>query len=114
VLGSVSQSGSDPPPPIVSVGRDVGDALSVPLDRIQNAFPPNTANPVADALAVAPEGIVRLQDLAAVHHAVYPNSGFFNLRQTRLIVDPGRRDECLAALVALATSRPAAPPARGG
>jgi len=114
VTGSRGPSGSEPPRPIVSVGREVGDALSVPLDRIQSMFPPHAVNPVADALAVAHEDVVRLQDLAAVHYAVYPNSGFFNLRQTRLVVDAARRDECLAALVALATSRPAAPPARGG
>lgn len=99
--------------PIISVGRDVGEALAVPLDRIQNAFPPGAANPVADAVAVAHEGLVQLQDLAAVHYAVYPNSGFFSLTQTRLTVDPSKRDECVAALLALATAKPAAPPTRG-
>jgi len=36
------------------------------------------------------------------------------LKGTRLAVNPPKRDECLAALIAFATSKPASPPARGG
>ncbi|HEX4568216.1 MAG TPA: hypothetical protein VH138_16390 [Vicinamibacterales bacterium] len=99
--------------PVVSVGREVGEALSVPLDRIQNAFPSNAANPVADAVATAHEGLIQLQDVAAVHYGLHPDSGFFTLNGARLAVNPPRRDECLAALISLATSKPAGPPPRG-
>ena len=102
------------PRPVVSVGREVGEALSVPLDRIQNAFPSTAANPVADAVAAAHEGVIQLQDVAAVHYGLHPDSGLFTVNGTRLAVNPSRRDECLAALISLATSKPAAPPARGG
>ena len=74
-------------------------------------------------------------DLAAVHYALYPTSGFFTLsdpgtlsvsddgRMTftpgagsvrRMSVDPAKKAECLAALVALATAKPTPPQGRGG
>jgi len=102
------------PRPVVSVGREVGEALSVPLDRIQSAFPSSADNPVADAVAAAHEGVIQLHDVAAVHYGLYPDSGFFTLNGTRLSVSPSKRDECVAALISLATSKTAAPPARGG
>jgi len=113
VLGSMSAAPGEVRP-VVSVGREVGEALSVPLDRIQNAFSSDAANPVADAVGSAHEGLVQLQDLAAVHYGLYPDSGFFTLNGTRLAVNPSKRDECLAALISLATSKAASPPARGG
>jgi hypothetical protein len=114
LLGSTREAPAEVARPIVSVGREVGEALSVPLDRIQNAFPSDAPNPVADALGASHEGLIQLQDLAAVHYGVYPDSGFFTLHGTRIAVNPARRDECLAALISLATSKPAASPARGG
>lgn len=113
LLGSTRGAPAEMPRSIVSVGREVGEALSVPLDRIQNAFPSGASNPVADAVAAAQEGVIHLQDLAAVHYGLYPDSGFFTLNGTRLAVSSSKRDECLAALLSLATSKPAEPPARG-
>jgi hypothetical protein len=74
-------------------------------------------------------------DLAAVHYASQPESGFFQLsepgtatvsdsgmlsftpggggRIRRLSVDPARREHALQALVDLASARPATPPSRG-
>jgi len=99
LLGSTREAPAEVARSIVSVGREVGEALSVPLDRIQNAFPSDAPNPVADALGASHEGLIRLQDLAAVHYGVYPDSGFFMLQGTRIAVNPARRDECLAALI---------------
>lgn len=98
----------------VSVGRDVGDALAVSLARIQGRFTWTTTNPVADALAAAGVSQVPLHDVAALHYALYPDAGFFTVRGARLAVEPSKTDACADALIALATSKPAAPPTRGG
>ena len=110
-------------------GRDVGEALLFPGAEIDKAFEWAPANPVADAYRAfkpmpydAPS-----HDLAAVHYALHPASGFFTLSEPgtlsvaddgsvtftagagnvrRLSVDPAKKTECLAALVALATAKP--------
>jgi hypothetical protein len=101
------------PSPAVSVGVDVGLALAVPVERITGGFTWSPANPVADAVAASGLHEVRLQDVAAVHYALYPNSGYFAVTGGRLQLEPSKRDACIDALVALATAKPAAPsPAR--
>jgi hypothetical protein len=102
------------PIPAVSVGTDVGQALAVPAGRIKAGFTWTPANPVADALAASGLSEVRLQDVAAVHYALYPDSGHFTVNGGRLQLEPSKRDACIDALVALATAKPAPPPpARG-
>jgi hypothetical protein len=102
------------PNPAVSVGPDIGQALAVPVARITGGFTWSPANPVADAVAASGMPEVRLQDVAAVHYALYPNSGYFAVTGGRLQLQPSKRDACIDALVTLATAKPAAPPARGG
>lgn len=126
------------PVPVVFCGREVGDALLVPGAQIDKAFDWAPANPVADAYHAfktmpydAPA-----HDLAAIHYALHPGSGFFNLSEPgtlsvadngsmsfaagggnvrRLTIDPVKKTECVAALLALATAKPTAPPqGRGG
>jgi hypothetical protein len=101
-----------PAPPIVC-GREVGAALTVPRARLAAALSWNRANPVADALATE-DGDVALHDLAALHYALHPDSGFFTADQGRLALTHSKLSECVDALVGLATSQPALPPARGG
>ncbi len=101
-----------PAPPIVC-GREVGAALTVPRARLTAALSWNKANPVADALATE-DGDVRLHDLAALHYALHPDSGFFTADQGRLALTHSKISECVDELVALATSQPAVPPSRGG
>ena len=101
-----------PAPPIVC-GREVGAALSVPRARLAAALSWNRANPVADALATE-DGDVALHDLAALHYALHPDSGFFTADQGRLALTHSKISECVDALVGLATSQPAVPPPRGG
>jgi hypothetical protein len=101
------------PLPAVSVGSDVGRALAVPLERISAGLAWAPANPVADAVAAAGVSPVPLLDVAALHYALHPDSGFFAVSGERLAVDPARRDECVDALVRFATAKPAASPARG-
>ena len=128
---------STSPVPVVFCGRDVGEALLVPGAQIDKAFDWAPANPVADAYhAFKPMPYdAPAHDLAAIHYALHPASGFFNLSEPgslsvadngsltfavgsgnvrRLTVDPAKKSECLAALVALATSKPTPPQGRGG
>ena len=123
--------------PLVFCGRDVGEALLFPGAQIDKAFEWAPANPVADAYRAfkpmpydAPS-----HDLAAAHYALNPGSGFFTLSEPgtlavtdngamtfsagagavrRITVDPAKKAECLAALVALATAKPTPPQGRGG
>jgi hypothetical protein len=73
------------PGPVFYSGPDVGAALMFPGARLDMAFSWTEAHPVADAYRAfktmpydAP-----LHDLAALHYAVHPDSGFFKLS------DPG-------------------------
>ena len=102
------------PVPVVRCGRAVGDALAVPRARIESGFSWSPSNPVADAVRAAGGSSVSLHDVAAVHYALTPASGFFAVSDGHLTVEPSMRDACVEALVALATSKPAAPPPRGG
>ena len=102
------------PVPVVRCGRDVGDALSVPRAEIESGFSWAPANPVADAVRAAGGSSIPLHDVAALHDALHPDSGFFTVTDGRLAVEPSRREACASALAALATSKPAAPPPRGG
>jgi hypothetical protein len=99
--------------PVVRCGRNVGDALAAPRAQIEGSLAWAPSNPVADAIRAAGGSSVPLHDLAALHYALHPASGFFTAAEGRLALDPARKDACLTALAALATARPAAPPPRG-
>lgn len=102
------------PVPVVTCGRSVGETLTVPRARLDGAFAWAPANPVADAVRSAPGTTVPLHDVAAIHYALHPASGFFTLTDGRLSVAAEAREACVEALTSLATSKPAPPPARGG
>ena len=122
---------------MVFCGRDVGEALLIPGAQIDKAFDWAPANPVADAYrAFKPMPYdAPAHDLAAAHYALNPGSGFFTLSEPgtlsvsddgrmtftagagtvrRITVDPAKKADCLAALVALATAKPTPPQGRGG
>lgn len=124
------------PTPIVYCGRDVGEALLFPGADLEKAFAWAPVHPVVDAYtAFKPMPYdAPLYDLAAVHYAVHPTSGFFTLsgpgsitvandggmtfapgsgNVRRITLDSAKRDQALAALVAIATAQPVAAPARG-
>jgi hypothetical protein len=123
--------------PMIFCGHDVGEALLLPGAQIDKAFDWAPANPVADAYrAFKPMPYdAPAHDLAAAHYALNPGSGFFTLSEPgtlsvsdegrmtfsagsgtvrRMSVDPAKKAECLAALVALATAKPTPPQGRGG
>jgi hypothetical protein len=102
------------PVPVVRCGRNVGEDLSAPRAQIEGGFSWSPANPVGDAVRATGASPVPLHDVAALHYALHPTSGFFTVTDGRLAVEAGMREACLTALTALATSKPAAPPPRGG
>jgi hypothetical protein len=98
----------------VSVGREVGRAVTVPRDRVRTALSWSTANPIADAIDAAADSEIALLDVAALHYALYPNAGFFTVEGGRLAVDGAKQGACVDALVTFATARPASAPSRTG
>jgi hypothetical protein len=87
------------PFPAVSVGRDIGQALAVPVSRVQGAFAKPGPNPVADAIAAAGGTQIPLLDVAALHYAVHPEAGFFAVSGGRLVLDLAQKEACLEALL---------------
>lgn len=102
------------PVPVITCPRDVGDTLALSRAQVESGLAWAPAHPIADAVRAAAGDTVPLHDLAALHYALHPDSGFFSVSDGRLAVEPARRTECAAVLLALATARPAPPPPRGG
>lgn len=124
------------PTEIFFCGRDVGESLVFPGENLDKAFAWAPAHPVVDAYRAfksmpydAP-----LHDLAAVHFAVHPDSGFFTTSEPgtlqagsggalkfmpgggtvrRLTVDPAKKEQALAALIEIATAKPTVAAGRG-
>ena len=87
------------PLPAVLVGRDIGQALTVPVSRIQSALTKANPNPVADALTAVAITEVPLLDVAALHYAVHPGAGFFSVSDGRLTLNSAQKEACLEALL---------------
>ena len=85
--------------PPVMVGGDVGQALTVPISRIQGALSKTTPNPVADALATAAVTEVALLDVAALHYALHPDTPFFGVSNGRLRLNSAQKDACIETLL---------------
>jgi hypothetical protein len=102
------------PVPVIRCGRDVGDALSVPRAQLEAGFAWSPSNPVNDAIRAAGDASIPLHDVAALHYALHPSSGFFTVTDGRLAVEASQREACAAALAGLATAKPAPAPPRGG
>jgi hypothetical protein len=123
---------SEWPAPLFFCGPDVGFSLMFPGASLDPAYSWAPAHPVADAYRAfkAMPYDAPLHDLAAVHYAVHPDSGFFGVSDSgsvtvrndgsmkfaagtgnirRLTLDPAKKDAALAALIAIA----AAPPGGG-
>jgi hypothetical protein len=102
------------PVPVVRCPPEVGKALTVSRAQVESGMSWAPAHPVLDALRAAGDAAVPLDDLAAIHYALLPDSGFFSVTDGRMAVNGETKDACLNALTAVATSRPAPPPQRGG
>jgi hypothetical protein len=123
------------PTPIFFCGREVGETLPFPGACIEKDFAWAPAHPVVDAYRAyktmpydAPS-----YDLAAVHYAVHPDSGFFQLSDAgtvsvaddggmkfaagggnvrSLIVDSSKKSQIIQAFVEVASAKPVAPQQR--
>lgn len=124
------------PAPMFYCGPEVGATLMFPGARLDKAFEWAPAHPAADAYRAfrAMPYDAPLHDLAALHYAVHPESGFYTLSEPgtvsvgddgamrfapgsgnvrRLIVDAAKKDAALDALIAIASAAPSAPARRG-
>jgi hypothetical protein len=124
------------PTPVVFCGREVGEALPYPGSSIDADFAWTNAHPVVDfyrAAGVMPYDTPS-QDLAAVLHAVRPDSGLFRAseegaievlddggmrftpsvcgKHKRLIADPAKKDEIVTVLRGIVSAKPVPPPPR--
>ncbi len=118
------------PTPVVLCGKEVGDALPFPGSSMEKEFAWSPAHPVVDAYRAyrpmpydAPS-----QDLAAMFHAVHPDSGLFKLsepgaiefaddgratftpsaggKHRQLIVEPEQKDKIIQMFVELTSAKP--------
>ena len=123
------------PTPVFYCGKEVGQALPFPAEAVEKDFAWSAAHPVVDAYRAyhpmpydAPS-----YDVAAAHYAVHPDSGFFQLSEPgtlavgsdgmmhfspaggkirSLLVDAAKKEDAIAAFVAVTSARPVAPPQR--
>lgn len=126
---------ADWPSPVIYCGKEIGEALLFPAAAIEKEFAWAPAHPVVDAYCGyrqmpydAP-----LWDVAAMHYAVHPDSGFFSLsgpgtvtvsadgamkfvagggRIRALAVDASKKQEIVAAFVAAVSAKPSQPQQR--
>lgn len=127
---------ADCPAPVFLCGKDVGDALLFPGSNLDTSFTAAETHPIVDAYrAFKPMPYdAPLYDLAAMHFAVHPDSGFFGLSNPgslsvsdqgglrfvegagnvrRLTLEPSKKEEARAALIAIASAMPTPPAPRG-
>jgi hypothetical protein len=124
------------PSPVVFCGRELGQALPYPGSTIEADFDWAKSHPVVDYYRAAKRMPFDTpsQDLAAVLHAVRPQSDLLQLsepgsievldsgemqftpnpggKHKRLIVDPAKKDAVLAAFREVLHTKPVAPPQR--
>jgi hypothetical protein len=124
------------PTPIFLCGREIGEALTIPGERIEKDFAWSTAHPVVDAYrAYKPTPYdAPSWDVAAVHYAVHPDSGFFRAPEMgtltvsddgriqfsaggggkagNLSLDPAQKDKAIQAFLEIASAKPPAPSQR--
>jgi len=100
------------PTPIVTVGRDIGEALPFPGESIDKDFAYSTAHPIADAYRAykpmpydAPSCA-----MAAMLYAVHPNDGYFKLsgggNPRSLILDPDQKERIIRTYIEMASAKP--------
>jgi hypothetical protein len=102
------------PTPIVTVGREIGEALPFPGDSIEKDFAYSSAHPIADAYRAykpmpydAPSCA-----MAAMLYAIHPSDGYFKVSDSgkprSLIFDPERKERIIRAYIEMASAKPVA------
>lgn len=103
---------ADWPTPIVTVGRDIGEALPFPGDSIEKDFAYSSAHPVVDAYRAyepmpydAPSWA-----MAAMLYAINPNDGYFKLsgsgNRRDLLLDPEQKERIIRTYIEMASAKP--------
>ena len=122
------------PGPVFYCGKEVGEALPFPGERVAKDFAWAPAHPVVDAYRAYRDGVYDAPsyDVAAAHFAVHPDSGFFTTEDGALTVgddgamqfragagkvkalrvDASKKDAIVEAFVAAASAKPVAPQQR--
>jgi ABC-type transporter Mla MlaB component len=100
------------PTPIVTVGREIGEALPFPGDSIEKDFAYATPHPIAAAYRAykpmpydAPSCA-----MAAMLYAVRPDDGYFQLSGSgnprSLVLDPAQKDRIIKTYIEMASAKP--------
>jgi hypothetical protein len=99
------------PTPIVTVGREIGEALPFPGDSIDKDFGYASDHPIANAYRAykampydAPSFA-----MAAMLYAVRPNDGFFKLSDGKpraLMLDPEQKERIIRTYIEMASAKP--------
>lgn len=122
------------PGPMFYCGREVGESLPFPGERIGKDFGWSQAHPVVEAYRAFREGTYDAPsyDLAAAYFAVHPDSKFFTTESGSLAVaddgafrftpgegkvqslkvDPAKKAELIEAFVAITSAKPVVPQQR--
>jgi len=96
------------PTPVVTVGREIGEALRYPADSIEKDFAYANPHPIAEAYAAyqpmpydAPSWA-----MAAMLYAVRPGDGYFGVTDSKLVLDPEQKDRIIRTYVEMASAKP--------
>ena len=100
------------PTPIVTVSREIGEALPFPGESIARDFAYAPAHPIADAYRAykpmpydAPS-----YAMAAMLYAVHPNDGYFKLSGSgnvrALMLDPGQKERIIRTYIEISSAKP--------
>jgi len=100
------------PTPIVTVSRELGEALPFPGESLEKDFAYANAHPIAEAYRAykpmpydAPSWA-----MAALLFAVHPDAGYFKLsgsgNRRELVLDPQQKERVIRAYVEMASAKP--------
>jgi inosine-uridine nucleoside N-ribohydrolase len=100
------------PTPIVTVGREIGEALPFPGDSIAKDFAYSSAHPIADAYRAYQPMLYDAPSwaMAAMLYAVHPGDGYFTLsgsgNRSSLVLDPEQKERIIRTYVEMASAKP--------
>jgi hypothetical protein len=100
------------PTPIVTVGREIGEALPFPGDSIEKDFAYSSDHPIADAYRAYKPMPYDASScaMAAMLYAVHPNDSYFKLsgsgNQRALVLDPEQKERIIRTYTEMASAKP--------
>jgi hypothetical protein len=113
LLCATSEPPAGWPGPVVTVPKELGDAIPFPAASLEKEFAWAPSHPIADAWRAADPALHDAPStaLAAALYAVRPDQGYFKLTGRTLSFDPGQKERVVQAYVELAATKPV--PRRG-